>query len=66
MPSSSYTKIQDFLSSTCVQLQKMSLGQVVTVVLGQVVTSVTTLGRLVPMTQPASCVLTMTERIEFI
>ena len=46
-----------------VQLQKLCLGQVVTIVLGQVVTTVTTLGQLVPMVQPASCVLTiMTER----
>ena len=31
--------------------KKMCLGQVVTVVLGQVVTNVTVLGRLVPMAQ---------------
>ena len=41
-------------------------GQVVTIVLGQVVTTVTTLGRLVTMAQPTSCVLTMTERTKFI
>ena len=40
---------------------KLCLGQVVIIVLGQVVTTVTTLGRLAPMAQPASCGLTMTE-----
>ena len=49
-----------------VQLQRLCLGQVVTIVLGQVVTTVTTLGRLVPMIQPASRVLTMTERTTLI
>ena len=43
-------------------MQKLCLGQVVTIVLGQVVATVTKLGRLVPIVQPASCVLTMTER----
>ena len=41
---------------------KIVLGQVVTIVTGLVVTTVTTFGRLVPMAQPASCVLTVTER----
>ena len=40
--------------------------EVVTTVLGQVVTTVTTFGRLAPMTQPASCVLTITERAKLI
>ena len=66
MQSRSYIEIQDFLSSTCAQLQKLCVGQVVTIVLGQVVTTVTTLGRLIPMAQPVSCVLTMTERTTFI
>ena len=66
MPCKSETGIQDLLLTTCVQLQKLCLGQVVTVVLGQVVTTVTTLGRLAPMAQPASCVPTMTERGKFI
>ena len=48
-------KKQDLLSSTCVQLQKLCLGQVVTIVHGQVVTTVTRFGRLAPMAQPASC-----------
>ena len=54
-------KNQDLLSSMCVQLQQLCLGQVVTIVLGQVVTTVTMLKRLVPMVQPMSCVLTMNE-----
>ena len=41
--------------------KKLCLEQVVTVVLGQVVTTVTTLRRLVLMAQPASCVLTTIE-----
>ena len=44
----------------------MCLGQVATIVMGQVVTTVTTPGRLAPMAQPASCVLTMTEITTFI
>ena len=60
------SKIQDLLSYTYVQVQKSCLGQVVTIVLGQVVTTVTTLRRLVQMAQPASCLLTMTERTTFI
>ena len=59
-------KKQDLLPSTYVQLQKLCLGQVVTVVLGQVVITVTTLGRLVPMAQPASCELTLIERTTLI
>ena len=43
----------------------MCLGQVVTTVLGQVVTTVTTLRQFAPMAQPASCVLKMTERTQF-
>ena len=59
-------KKQDLLSSTCVQLYNLCLGQVVLIVLGQVVTTVTTLGRLAPMAQPASCALTTTERTKLI
>ena len=66
MPSRSSIEIHDLLSYTYVQLQKLCLEQVVTIELGQVVTTVTTLWRLVPMVQPASCVLTKTERITFI
>ena len=62
----SLTEIQDLLLSTCVQLQNLCLEQVVTIVLGQVITTVTTLGRLVLMAQPGSCVLTMMERTQFI
>ena len=54
--------MQDLLSSTGVELQKLCLRQVVTIVLRLVVTIVTTLGRLVPIAQPANCVLTMTEK----
>ena len=45
---------------------KIVLGQVVTIVLGLVVTTVTTLGRLVPMAQQASCVPIVTERKKII
>ena len=61
MPCRSSTEIQDLLSSMYVQLQKLCLGQVITIVLGQVVTTVTTLRLFVPMAQPASCVPTLTE-----
>ena len=44
MPSRNKTN-KDLLLSTCFQLQKLCLGQVVTIVLGQVVTTVTTLGQ---------------------
>ena len=42
------------------------LGQVVAIVLGQVDTTITTHEWNVPMAQPVSCVLTMTERTQFI
>ena len=45
---------------------KIAFGQVVTILLGQFVTTVTTLVRLAPMAQPASCVLTMAERTTLI
>ena len=63
MPNRSHLeKKQDLLSSTSIQLQqKMCFGQVVTIVFGQVVATVTKLGRLVPMVKLASCVLTMKE-----
>ena len=48
-------KFSYLLSYTYVQLQTLCLRQVGTIVLGQVVTTVTTLGRFVPMAQPASC-----------
>ena len=48
-------------------MQKLCLGQVVIIVLGQVVTTVTTFGRLAPMAQTASYALKMTEtRIGFL
>ena len=51
-----------FLSSTCKKAcKKIYLGQVVTIVLRQVVTTVTTLGRLRLMAMSASYVLTLTE-----
>ena len=51
-------KFRILLSPTCVQLQILCLGQVVAIV--------TTLGRLTPMTQPRSCVWTITEINTFI
>ena len=42
--------------------KKLCLGQVVVIILRQVVTTVTQLARLAPMAQPAGCVLTVTEK----
>ena len=48
------------------KLLQLYWGQVVTIRLGQGATTVTTLSRILPIAQSASCVLTMTEITQFI
>ena len=67
MPSRRYIEIQVLIGIAHVRsTAKMCLGQVVTIVSGHVVTTITTPGRFVLMAQPASCMLKIIARTQFI